>query len=321
MSPEYIPTLEDARKIVKEFLPEEKGIIKKIDREGGDSIVFSVGDNYILRTCCERNNYDAERAILELGLEHGVKVPKVVAVNVDLDQLPFSFSLQEKLQGIPLEVLPLDLWPQVFHEVGEEMAKLYEINVPGFGQIDLKYFRETGTLKGESNSWFEFINTLFESRKLQIIAKIKKDKENRFEGSKLNVTQIDKLLEISSRCDEIDKKISKLATDVDKASILHGDLHREHFIVNNRHLTGIIDFNKTWVGDPLFDIAYASIMSNGEKFYKNLLKGSRVKMNEDNFHLYRLMLAFGKIYTRYIQFDYLHEHSDILDFALEELNK
>ncbi len=102
--------------------------------------------------------------------------------------------------------------------------------------------------------------------------------------------------------------------------MLHGDLQRMNFIVSSNHLSGIIDFEHVLVGDPLFDISVASVMPDGE-LHKELLDKSGVKMDKDRFHLYRLLISFGKIYTRYVKKDYLHESSEILDFVLEELGK
>ncbi|MEK7169182.1 MAG: aminoglycoside phosphotransferase family protein [Patescibacteria group bacterium] len=316
------PSTSQVKKICSKFI---KGdiVVKRRDREGGDSIVFDVYTNskeYIFRVNGVRQNYDVEHAVLQLARQNGVKVPVVIAENANLDKFPFTFSLQERLSGVELEHLTLKVWPKIFGEAGQELFKLYKIKVKGFGAIDASHYRKTGEITGSSLSWKNTIQALCVDRFNEIAQKIEKEKDENFIYSKLTRGQKVKLLEIYKNFDKITSKLNNLEEFTGRPSILHGDLQRHNFIVENNHLTGIIDFNNVIIGDPLFDIAISSVMPHGE-FYKHLLKTSKVKMDNDRFTLYRLIIATRKIHTRYVRFDYLHQYPEILDIVLEEVKK
>jgi len=55
------------------------------------------------------------------------------------------------------------------------------------------------------------------------------------------------------------------------------------------------------------------------KYYPYILEGADMKLNEEKHSLYRLLIAIGKIHTRYIERNYLHKYPQILTVALEEM--
>lgn len=321
---ERLPTINQVKKVCAEFLS-ENFVVKKIDREGGDSAIFDISTNnknYIFRSNGVRKNYDVEHAILKLAEQNGVKVPMAIAENIDVSpKLPLTFSVLEKILGDELEHLPLEIWPQIYKEVGSELAKLYKIKIDGYGIIDADCYRKTKKIVGSSTSWKNAVYGYCYNEFEEIKEKIKLEKLRNFSNSKLTKEQQSKILIIYGNLDNIIESLNgNIQEYEDRASLLHGDLHSEHFFVKNGHLEGIIDFNKTIVGDPLFDIAYSSIMPHGE-MYEHLMKTSGVKMDMDRFALYRLLIATRKIHTRYVRFDYLHRYSEVLDVVLEELEK
>ncbi len=310
----------NVQKVISEFIPDEHGEIKEIGNKEGNSRVFSIGDNYILRIGGKENRYVIEHEFIKLAQKNGVKTPRLIAANEDLDKFPFAFSIQEKLAGDSLDKLSESTWPNIFIEVGTELAKLYTIKMEGFGPIDIDRFNQNKELVGGFATWRDFVRSLFTKRKTEVLKKIEAEKADNFRASKLTLDQIDKLVRIGEKASEIDEKITNANFDLNESRMLHGDLQRMNFIVSSNHLSGIIDFEHVLVGDPLFDISVASVMPDGE-LHKELLDKSGVKMDKDRFHLYRLLISFGKIYTRYVKKDYSHESSEILDFVLEELGK
>ncbi len=317
---ELIISNENLQKIISEFIPDEHGEITEIGNKEGNSRVFSVGNRYVLRVGNKENKYVIEHEFIKLAQNAGVKTPKLIVASEDLNKYQFAFSLQQKLPGKSLDKLPEKRWPNIFSEVGVELAKLYSIKMAGFGPIDSERFGITGQLEGSFATWTGFVDSLFSKRKNEILNKIYIEKPDNFKTSKLTSGQITKLLTISQRVGEISDRVNKLSLNFDQASMLHGDLQRMNFIVSDTHLSGIIDFEHILVGDPLFDIAVASIMPAGE-LYKELLNNSGIKINKDRFYLYRLLIAFGKIHTRYVKKNYLRDYPEILDFVLEELDK
>lgn len=289
---------------------------------GGDSTSFDIETStgqFILRTGGRRVNYDVEHAVLVLARQVSDKVPTSVAASIDTKKYPFSFSLQKKLSGVELESLAQPHWPPILEQVGTELAKIYAIKIAGYGQLDPEIYREAGELEGKHRSWQNFLLDYFTSHLAELEVRLREDTDSDFAGSKLSTKQRRQVIEIYQSFDEVGARVREVVWP-HKASLLHGDLHGEHFLVGDNQLVGIIDFNKTFVGDPLFDIAYFSVMPGGE-LYSHLMRTSGVKMDKERFSLYRLIISIVKIHTRHIRFDYLHEYSEILDIAISELQK
>lgn len=286
---------------------------------GGDSISYKVTtdkNNFILRTGGMRENYDVEHAFLKLLLNNKVKVGMPVADGKFSDGT--YFSLQQQLPGIDLYSVSEQFWPAILKEVGGQMHKAYQISVPGFGQISPEIFRKTGELVGSKKSWFAAVEEYFDYRSGSLAKRIREDLASG--QTYISKELFLKVVAIVEKIPEVKKRIKLLTNKVPQAKIMHGDLHFEHFLVTNDHLSGIIDWNHTWVGDPLFDVAYLSIMPHGE-LYGNFLTSSGVKMDNEVFRLYRLLISVGKIHTRYVKKDYLEDYPEVVTIALEELEK
>lgn len=318
------PSRMQVEDLVSGVLRRKINSIKSINREGGDSCIFFVttdSGEYYLRTGGKRQNYDVEHRILGILREAGVKVPKPIAASVNIKKYGFSFSLQEKIPGKNMYETKPKLWPFLLKEVGKQLSLVYETKLPGFGAVDLEIFRKKGKLVGSQESWFKFVEKRFVNKFDSVVQKVNKEKVENFVNTNLTKSQLCQLLEIVDRYDEIKENITLMTKNQERPSgLIHGDLHFDHFIVKNGNLEGILDFNKTFIGDPLYDIAYFSVMPHGD-LYRYLLKESGISINKDLFGIYRLLIAAGKIHVRYVQHDYLNRYPRILDVAIDELNK
>lgn len=305
-------------------LPEPISI--KVITSGGDSASFEIitpSGEFILRASGKRNNYDVEQKVLELVRGRGMLAPEVIAQDITQKKYPFSYSLLGKTLGVNLLEVDRQLWPEILKGVGRQLSYMHAIRLDGFGILDPQIFRKNGTLVGTYNSLVEALETTLFPLVETIRQKIEKEKREDFANSRLPSKRRDQIGEILVRMDEVRIRIEKSKTDfrgVGDGRLIHHDIHFEHILVHDGKLSGLIDFNHAAVGDPLFDIAYFSVMPNGE-LYEHLLEGSGVQFDAERFHLYRLLISIGKIHTRYIENDYLHEYPEVLDYALEELNR
>ncbi len=322
-----IPSIRQVEEIVSEVLGTSKLTVRLVEREGGDSCVFKVeageGQNYFFRTGGVRSNYDVEHAILKELRKSGIKVPEPVAANVDPDHHPLSFSILRELPGTDLlSARGIDV-SKCVRQVGVELAKIHRLTFPGFGSMDVNLFRSKGELGGSFKSWRELITDRFKSRMSIVAEKVEEERRKDFENSSLSKEQVGKVLKIVGATDEILARVeeSREKLKISQGRLLHGDLSLLHIIVLDGELVGLIDFNHAYVGDPFFDIAYFSLMTHGDKYYRDLLEGSGLDFDEEKFSLYRLVIAAGKIKTRYVEHNYLHKYPGILDVALEELSK
>ena len=286
----------------------------------GDSITYSVScekGDFILRTSGMRSNYDLEHAVLRLARKKGIKVPKPIAASTDLSRYPFTFSLQEKIFGKNLYKISERLRPTILEEVGSQLKLLNSIRLGRFGLLSIAKFRKTGRIVGSYGSWKAFLVRPLRKRITEVREKIEKED---FKGTKLSKKRQADILKVLSKTDRVWQKVEDTDLNIGEGKLIHHDIHFGHILVNKGKLSGIIDFNHASVGDPLFDIAYFSVMPRGE-LYKFLLKESDINFNKERFNLYRLLISVRKIHTRLVRYNYLNEYPKVIDIALKELER
>lgn len=312
--------------IAGEILGDKELVVAAIEREGGDSQVYQIvagGETYYFRTGGARCNYDVEYELLKRLKKLGLSVPEPVYANVDTTHYPLPFSILRQLPGEDLLAATNVDVGKCVKEAGKELQKVHSLVFSGFGAMDAKLFRQSGKLVGSSSSWADLLMTSFMTKMEAVNKKVEREKKEGFKNSKLSREQIGKVLAIVGAVDEIRARIKENWNlfEIEQGYLLHGDLNLLHIFVQDGKFAGFIDFIKTFVGDPFYDMAYFSVMTNGEKYYKELVDGSGLDFNEVKFSLYRLVTAAGKIKTRYVEHDYLHKYPKILNVALKELNK
>lgn len=316
--------IEQARAISEKEIGDDITDIKQITF-GGDSITYRIitnAKNYILRTGGKRSNYDVEHEVLRRLAERKVKVSPVVSDFIDIKNPELCFSLQEGLPGQDMFRLKLTTTARrkITEVVGHNLKIVHGLILPGFGPISPHKFRETGRLVGGFTSYFEFVSYYFHSRVDGFLEKFRLDKSENFINSQVSKKNLDKIMQIIDKIPVVERRMDILRGFKFEGSLCHGDLHEQHVFVHNGKLNGIIDFNNALVADPLFDIAYWSIMPKGD-LYNILLKSSETKMDRERFRLYRMLISIAKINTRYVEHNYLNEFPEILDYALLELNR
>ncbi len=311
-----LPTIEQISDVTSRILGNNIDSVTAIN-SGLDSNTFAISCD-----TGERNqNYDVEHQILRIGKDRGLKVPTPIASDVDLTGSPFAFSLLERVQGVGLNQIDQQYWPSILEEVGQQLSSLYGVKMEGYGEIDKNEFRATGKMIGKSSSWIGSIVEVFELKIKALEAKITEERTEGFKDSNLTSVQIGKIVTVLDNIPRVRERILQIENgEQSVGSLIHADIHFEHILVNNGRLAGIIDFNKTLVGDPLFDIAYYSVMPNGE-YYPHIKRTANVEWEEDRFHLYRLLMSIRKIHTRYVAYNHLAQQPKVLDIAIEEINR
>lgn len=314
-----IPTDKQIEKLVSDKLAQKVSKVEKVATH--DSTTFRVKTEegtYYVRTGGKKSSYDLEHHVIKLLRERGVKTPIPIADNVNLEQYPFTFSILKEVPGINLWNVPTNQWPLILDEVGKQLAILYSIPITGYGTLSTKAFREEGKLMGKKESWYDFLKSSID-KKLAKLNTINEESKG-FKNSPLPNKQRDKLLDILNRSEELYSRLERIKSKLELPGVLfHRDLHADHIIIKGYKLEGILDFNNVSSGDPLRDMATFSTHHPGD-YHRYLLEGSEVVFNKDKFHLYRLIVSFGKIHYRY-NHDYLHTNPDVLDFTLEEMDR
>lgn len=181
------------------------------------------------------------------------------------------FSLIQKKVKINKEILNLGIKLRDLHDI--------DIQIKNFGIIDVKTSC-AGVMKGSFDTWYEFLTHNLDLH-LDIC----------IQNQLINQKQKIFFKEIFYR----NKKIF----NINKKSVLHGDLSNKNIFFDYNYLPKLIDWEDALIGDPLFDIAnWASFVGN-EKYFKFLINGY-FKDHDDyceekelliNVYLIRILLA------------------------------
>lgn len=316
-----MPTSEEILELCSSILGEKVTAVRPA-KPGIQGKVFQLsaaGKDYIFKTSDQ--NYALEHEIIDILAKVGLPVPKVIVTDADVSGKPFRFSLMEKVNGTNLNETPKGQWPDILNEVGLELNKVHGVPTKGYGPINYQKLMENGSLEGEYSSWVDYLMEYILPDLKAFKAKIESEKERGFKDSKLNEEQIELILEIVGKSDQVESKLIKGLRDfIFEPRLLYTDLHSQHIFAKDGKLSGLIDLAAVASGDPLFDISYFSVMPGGE-FYPSLVEGWSGEFDDERFHLYRLLLSVEKLHTRYVEHDYLDRYPEIIDYALTELQK
>jgi aminoglycoside phosphotransferase (APT) family kinase protein len=224
--------------------------------------------------------FEAEEKAISLSLKAGVPAPKVLLIEqMQNGDEKLTFCIEEKIKGEALrELMPsLDIETRnsFIIEAGEILSKIHSVQLPGFGNLDRDVPFKT---------WEDFIFHL-EDKKEKILTS----------GEKVGIDSV-----LINQAFEILRNNSSAFT-VKEARLLHGDFGPKHLLVQEGHITGIIDFENAKGGDPVYDFAWLNYF-HGESFSVESLREGYLDKNlfNENFELkmklYRLHLGLGFIH-------------------------
>ncbi len=231
--------------------------------------------------------------------------------------------------GKPLEELSLDeiTTRGIMEDLGKFLGRLHSIPREGYGWANGVLFNSTGILKGQHRSfydfWLEFFNSLSDEMHLTLIQE-KKTGVSQTPLSPHNRELLEQLLDARSRVLRIMQQNRSLF-DSAPAKFLNGNIHLGSIYVDKGKFSGLADFNQFLFGDPVDDLAYFSVMPHGEKYLADVHWGWTRSFKEEpddyypRLHLYRLLEAYRKIFTRYTRHHYLEDYPEPLEIAGQEL--
>ena len=180
-----------------------------------------------------------------------IPIPKIIFKNN-------SFLIETCLEG---ELMTENLPMNIYQELGSTINKIHSIHLKGFGEIingKGKYETELEYLL----TWFEPNNPSYKNNDLL----------KNFDFPK-----------IYNKYKDIIK--------CDNPSFLHGDITFKNALVNNNHISGIIDFGDCVSGAVEYDLALFYYMINDENIWKNFMDGYKDKINETKFNAYAAFIA------------------------------
>ncbi|MNU73976.1 methylthioribose kinase [compost metagenome] len=184
---------------------------------------------------CEKNNMRTEVEALRLvGQSGDVPVPLVYAYDPSGELVPYEYFIMEHIQGTPFNKVRPSLSPgeiaAIEEEIGVYSRRINTSKGTSFGLL--------GDSDGKRQSWTDFFQELIEG--------VLSDGEEI--GVVFPVPYAEMRQQISRQMDTLD--------EVKEPCLVHWDLWDGNVFVHEGRVTGIIDFERAFWGDPLIEFYF-----------------------------------------------------------------
>ncbi|MFC1625521.1 phosphotransferase [Patescibacteria group bacterium] len=212
----------------------------------------------------------------------------------------------------------------VMTTLGMCLGEIHKVEGYGYGLINSDKFA-IGELVGRHSCWSNFILDNTKSRFDQMKSVLEQEEINDKHITELSDDKRKLMMNLLGRSKDVLSILEKEKKLMDDApsSLLYGNVHLGNIVVDDGKLVGLRDFEQPLIGDPVDDLAYFSVMPEGEKYLSFVLNGWKEVINDPDLdkklHLYRLIESYRKIYTRYINHHSLQDYSEPLSIAQKEL--
>ena len=256
--------------------------------------ITSANQDYITRLSLMNSRYSdpgffVEKKIVDNLSKIGLMSQKWHSIDTTRSEIPFDFEIKKSIKGISLydtsKKQTID--PKLHYQLGLFVAKVHTIKTDGFGYLDPEAVIFHNRLKGLHSSWKSYLLINLEKH-LMVCQK---------SGIINNLTRI-RIKKIFSQIREKD------ITSQFKPTLLHGDLSNHNALSKGAKLTGLIDWEDSISGDPVFDISYWGTGSIGNPTWlSSFIKGyqSQTPFSHDfdyRYWLYYLRIAISKAALR-----------------------
>lgn len=214
------------------------GPVKKIvmDEAGWVNPCFFVNDLFVIRFNARDPSlpkYQREKSAFDLLRSTGVPVPAKVLLDESKISAPFDVLITELIPGRNLEsdwaVLDSCQRKTLARDAGEKLVKMSVVELPFFGELG-----STGPLPRASN-WIDYLDA-----KLSLHLK---------EADGLSIFDpqtIEKFWAVFRHCEPA-------LSEVVRARLVHVDYHFGNLLYVGDKVTGVVDFEWAFAGDPLYD--------------------------------------------------------------------
>lgn len=225
------------------------------------------------------NVFEVEQLAYKIFKEKGIPVPKIISykkkpISIGQPTIIMTSAVGENISEAKPSQEQNDI---IYEHLGEILGKINETKLEGFGQLVVK----NGTLVGKFSSWNEYCKSRDEHHKRALDFCVNNNLVTNEEADKIK---------------NIYKEIEQL--DLEKGSLLHVDLHHEHFFVQGSDVTGIIDLGSLMAGDPRYDIAMSLVFQNRRQ-QEHFLKGYNSDLAYDPMvNKYLITILIRKLYFR-----------------------
>lgn len=227
----------------------------------------------------------SESEVMKVAKNAGVPVPSTILVDDSRSIVPFDYMITSKIAGQVMKEVTKNnptIQREYLAQIGEYLGKLHQVKTKGYGFFDNNLAKQ-GELSGIHKSNQEhFLSAL--------------DADEQFHKS--YPQHLDPNL-VSSALAYLKDNLS--LTRCDSPTIVHNDIADWNTIVQGSFVTGIMDWDECFSGDPVFDFATASLFyddSQMECLVNGYLKSNNLPANyQEKYNLYtaRYILSKSKI--------------------------
>lgn len=239
-----------------------------------------------------RNGYfSVEAAVVDLALKNGIPAPKPLATAYEHGPGKLDFILFEKVQGTNMKIHltenPEDE-PELVRDVGRVMARIHQIKVDGFGFFDNDLAKKTGELRG-----------IHSSNREHVLAALPQNLEVLVGAKYINHAQAVKIAQLLRESEHIEH---------DDPRLIHNDFADWNTIVDDGKVVAAIDWDESFAGDPIADIACWTLFFPSSRLPMLLEGYKEISDLPDDFnerlHIYRLRYLVSKLTLRHKKFHY-----------------
>jgi aminoglycoside phosphotransferase (APT) family kinase protein len=179
-----------------------------------------------------KSRFESEARAYAALIDSPVPVPRVSALDHSKLIVPYDYLVTTKLPGRPVADAWASLTDQqrvkVAYWSGKYLAVIHNHTFEGFGKLrDLE--------KGGFSIWFDYMHDYFQRYASQAL-----------DLGALNIATVE-------RVDAALARHRSLLESVKVASLVHSDYHLENVLTADGQISGIIDFEWAFAGDPVAD--------------------------------------------------------------------
>lgn len=226
-----------------------------------------------------------EKIATDLARTYGVPTYETLYIDDTQKVLPFDYMIMSAVEGKPLiDLMPLsnEVEHKLIKETGKYAAMIHLIQTTGFGFYDNNHASKTQKLRGQYDSFKE-----------HIFASLDVDVRFLIDFGVLTQEQGKKIIQLYEG--------SNTLMECKQGSLIHNDIADWNELSDGKEITGIMDWDECFSGDPLMEIAAYNLFFGEPRlswFKEGYKEITQLEDNEDKFQLFKLRYLISKMHLR-----------------------
>lgn len=226
-----------------------------------------------------------EKVATDLAKQQGVPTYTTLVVDDSRGTVPFDFMLMSKESGRPMQ----DLWPlenrldqKLITETGRLVALIHQVKPHGFG----------------------FFNNGIAKNKNKLVGQYREFRQHLYAALADDLRFLEDHAVIpSAKRQNIERVFQKYESLMEWQipTLIHNDIADWNVLTDKKRITGIMDWDECFGGDPLMDLAAYSLFFGEPRltwFKDGYKRIGKLENNEEKFQLFKLRYLISKLHLR-----------------------